>query len=81
MGLDPGCGPTNHSTSHAVVAAQIQKKKIGGWPGGLLVKSAHSASAAGGSWVWILGADLRTTQQAMLWWHLIYKIEEDGHRH
>ena len=30
-----------------------------------------------GLWVWIQGADLHTTHQAMLWWHPTYKIEED----
>ena len=26
MGLDPGCGPTHHSSSHAVVASHIQNR-------------------------------------------------------
>ena len=38
-----------------------------GWPGGTVVKFAHSASAAWGSSVRIPGADLSTTCQAMLW--------------
>ena len=32
---------------------------------------------AWGSWVWILGEDLRTAHQAMLWRHPTYKIKED----
>ena len=43
-------------------------------------KLAHSASAAQGSLLWIPGADLHTTYQAMLWQASTYKIEEDGHR-
>ena len=31
-------------------------------------------------WVQILGADLHTAHQAMLWWHPTYKIEEGWHR-
>ena len=50
-----------------------------GQPGGLVVKFAHSASAAQGSQVWIPGTDLRITHKAMLWQHPIYKVEEDGH--
>ena len=38
-----------------------------GWPSGVLVKFAHSASAAWGPWVWIPGVDLHTAHQAMLW--------------
>ena len=30
----------------------------GGWPGGIVVKFAHSASVAWGLWVWISGTDL-----------------------
>ena len=37
------------------------------WPGGIAVKFAHSALAAWGSLVRILGADLCSTCQAMLW--------------
>ena len=47
---------------------------MGGWPGGIVVKFAHSASAAQGSWVWIPGVDRHTAQQAMLWWRPTYKI-------
>ena len=45
--------------------------------GGVVVKFAHSASAAQGSQVQIPGADLCTTHQAMLWQHPTYKTEED----
>ena len=34
---------------------------------------------AWGSQVWILGADLHTAWEAMLWQHPTYKVEEDGH--
>ena len=40
---------------------------IWGQPGGTAVKLAHSASAAQGSPFQILGADLRTAYQAILW--------------
>ena len=46
----------------------------------LVAKFVHSALAAQGSLVQILGADLHTAHQAMLWWHPTYKIEEDWHR-
>ena len=39
-----------------------------------MVKFAHSASAAWGSQVWILGTDLHAAHQAMLWWRPTYKI-------
>ena len=38
-------------------------------PRGGLVKFAHSALAAWGSLVWILGVDLHSAHQAMLWQH------------
>ena len=57
-----------------------QKSEIGGWPGGVVVKFAHSASAARGSQVWIQGADLYIVCQAILCWCPTYKIEEDWHR-
>ena len=52
-----------------------------GWgqPGAIAVKFACSALAARGSLVRILGADLRTAHQAMLWRRPTYKVEEDGH--
>ena len=48
-----------------------------GWPGGVVVNFVCPASAALGSQVQILGVDLHTAHQAMLWWHPTYKIEED----
>ena len=50
------------------------------WASGLVVKFTHFALAAWGSQVQIPGMDLHTTHQAMLWWPLTYKIEEDWHR-
>ena len=58
----------------------VFRKRTGGWPGGIMVKFAHSTSAAQDSGVWISGVDLHTAHQAMLWQHPTYKIEEDGHR-
>ena len=59
-----------------------QKEKLRtqsqGWPSGIVVKFARSASAAWGLQLWILGADLCTTQ-AMLWQHPTQKIEEVWH--
>ena len=45
-----------------------------------MVKFVCSTLAAWSLWVQILGMDIHATHQAMLWWHLIYKIEEDWHR-
>ena len=50
-----------------------------GGPGGVLVKFVHSASAAQRLWVQILGIDLYTTHQALLWECPTYKIEEYWH--
>ena len=44
-----------------------------GWPGDVVVKFMRSALAAWGSEVRILGTDLYTTCQAMLWWCPTYK--------
>ena len=46
-----------------------------------MAKFVCSASVAQGSGIQIPGADLCTTQHAMLWWHPMYKMEEDWHRH
>ena len=51
-----------------------------GWPGGIVAKLTHSASAAQDLWVRIPGADLHTAPEATLWWRPTYKIEEDWHR-
>ena len=55
------------------------KKRSRSWgqPGGVVVKSVCSFLAAQGLRVLILGADLCTTHQAMLWLYPTYKIEED----
>ena len=47
---------------------------------GIVVTCTPSALAAQGSQVQILGADLHTTHQAVLWWHPTHEIEEDWHR-
>ena len=57
-----------------------KQKSYRGHPGGVVVKFAHSTSAAQGSWVQIPGMNLHTTNQVILWWHPTYKIEEDWHR-
>ena len=44
---------------------------------GVVVKFVLSTLAAQSSQVWILGADLCTAHQAMLWQRPTYKIEED----
>ena len=51
-----------------------------GATGGTAVKFARFASVTWGSLVQIPGTDILTTYQAVLWWHLTYKIEGDGHR-
>ena len=52
--------------------------KMSGPVSGTVVKFMHSASVAWGSLVQILGVDLHTVHQAMLWWHPIYKIIKSG---
>ena len=42
---------------------------LGGQPSGVVFNFMCSASAAQGSQVQILGMNLHTTHQAMLWWH------------
>ena len=51
-----------------------------GQPSGIVVKFTRSTSVAQDLQVRILGTDLHTTHQAMLWWHPTYKIEENCHR-
>ena len=48
-----------------------------GGPGGIVVKFMRSTSAAQGLLVQILGANLYTAYQAMLWQCPTYKMEED----
>ena len=45
-----------------------------------MIKFVHSASAALGLRIQILGADLHTAHQVLLWQRPTYKIEEDWHR-
>ena len=51
-----------------------------GQPGGIVVKFMCSALVVQGSWVLLRDVDLYTTRHATLWWHPIYKVEEDWHR-
>ena len=44
-----------------------------GRPGGVVVKFTHSTLAAQGLLIQILGVDLHTAHQAMLWWRPTYK--------
>ena len=50
-----------------------------GWPGGAVVKFTHSALAARGSLVWILGADAAPLGTPYRGRCPTYKVEEDGH--
>ena len=60
------------------ILSECIKGELGwGWLSGVVVGFTQSASVAWGLWVWVLGAELHTTHQTMLWWHPIYKIEED----
>ena len=58
----------------------VARSKLKCQPGGIVVKFAHPALAAQGLQVQILGTDLHTTHQDILWLHPTYKIEEDWHR-
>ena len=58
----------------------LRKGTFWGWPSGIEVKFMLSVTVAQDSQVQILGADLCTVHQAMLWWHPTYKIEEAWHR-
>ena len=58
----------------------FEKYGHGSQPRGMLVKFAHSASVAKDLQVWILGMDLYTAHQAVLWWPPMYKIEENWQR-
>ena len=62
------------------VMVKLKNVCLGDQPSGAAVKCACSASAAQGSPVWIPGANLHTTHQAMLWRCPTHKIEEDWHR-
>ena len=58
---------------------EVTKEKRG-QPHGIVAKFARCTLAPWGLWVWIPGADLHTTHQAVLWQHPTYTIEEDWHR-
>ena len=53
------------------------KLSWGSKSGGIVVEFAFSTSVTWGSWVQLLGTDLHTSHQAMLWGSPIYKNEED----
>ena len=57
--------------------AWIKVKSKGGWPCGVVVKFTYSAWVAQGSLVRILGTDLHTAHQAMLWWQPTKKNQKD----
>ena len=61
----------NQLTSCAYTFSKFFKILDGGQPGGVGVKFVPSTLEAQGSQVWILGMDLRTVHQAMLWQHPI----------
>ena len=50
-----------------------------GQPSGAAVKCAHSALAARGLPVWILGADMAPLVKPCCGRHPTYQVEEDGH--
>src|SRR3712207_7849791 len=51
---------------HDALPIWIKFSELAQW---LVVKFTCSSSVVQGSPVWILGTDLHTTRQAMLWWH------------
>ena len=61
------------------IVKKANRKANRGRPGGIVTEFAHSASAAWGLQAQILGADLHTTPQAMLWQDPTYKTEESWH--
>ena len=63
-----------------ILLGQEIKNMYRGQSSGMVVKFAHSALGAWGLQVCILGVDLCTAHQAMLWRGPPYKIEEDCHR-
>ena len=58
---------------------QVQGACGWGRPGGTAVKCTRSASAAQGSLVRILGADMALLGKPCCGRHPTYKVEEDGH--
>ena len=63
--------------SSPLVPPSKKKQFVRGQPSSAVVKFACSALVAWGLQVQILGANLHTAHQAMLWCHPTYKIEED----
>ena len=55
------------------------ERDVWGLPSGIVAKFTCSTSVVQDFRVPLLGADLHTTRQAILWQHPIYKIEEDWH--
>ena len=66
--------------SSAFLQQRDKKPVHRGEPSGVVVKFVCSNLVAWGLQFRIPGMDLCTDQQAMVWLHLIYKIEEDCHR-
>ena len=56
---------------------QTLKKGVSGRPGGVAVKFTCSTAEAQGSPAQILGTDLHTAHQAMLWRHATWKNKKD----
>ena len=77
--VQQGKGEVEKADRH-YVSWLIKINKNRGRPSGVVVKLAHSTSAAWSLQVWIPCADLHTAHQATLWQHPTYKIEEDWHR-
>ena len=59
----------NKPTLQKLTEISGRKLSFRGQPCGHVVKFTSSALVAQGSLVWILGADICTAHQAMLWWH------------
>ena len=62
------------------ILQQVIKSQLGGRPDGTVVKFARYASAAQGSLVQILGADVALLVKPYCGRRPMYKVEEDGHR-
>ena len=61
------------------MGSQLQEENWRGRPGGAVVKCARSASAAWGSLVRILAADMALLSTLCCGRRPTYKVEEDGH--
>ena len=78
---DKVCVPeVRHSLCSHLRELSLKMTEVRGQLGGVVVKFVCSTSVAQGSQVRIPSTDLHTAHQAMLWWHPIYKTEEDWHR-